>query len=324
MAFSAIVGHDRLKDFFLRAQRRSRTPPALVLCGPVGIGKRTLALEAARAFLCETGSGDACGACKACDRVARRMHPDFFLVEPAPASIKIEAVRDLVREVQSRPFEAKTRAFVIDDAHLMTEQAQNAFLKSLEEPPFTSRILLVTAEPDRLLPTIRSRCQTLRATALASEQVEAFLRARGVAAPEARLRAVVSAGSIGRALSFDTDGYMDARETALSAVETVAAAGASPFAAMAAADSLADNDDPLVALAALRSLLRDIAALHSGAAADTLVNCDLEGRLRPLTEGRLGPLAIALAEAAERTRLDVRGNTYKPLSFESLLDVIRA
>jgi hypothetical protein len=93
---------------------------------------------------------------------------------------------------------------------------------------------------------------------------------------------------------------------------------------MAAADSLADNDDPLVALAALRSLLRDIAALHAGAAADTLVNCDLEGRLRPLAEGRLGPLAIALAEAAERTRLDVRGNTYKPLSFESLLDVIRA
>jgi DNA polymerase-3 subunit delta' len=321
MTFSGIVGHDRLKDFFLRAQRRGRTPPALVLCGPVGIGKRTLALEAARALLCETKSGDACGACKACDRVARRMHPDFFLLEPAPASIKIEAVRDLVGEVQSRPFEAATRAFVIDDAHLMTEQAQNAFLKSLEEPPATSRILLVTAEPDRLLPTIRSRCQTLRASALTSEQVEAFLSERGVAADEARLRASVSAGSIGRALSFDTDGYMDARESALAAVE---AAGSSPFAAMAAADSLADNDAPLVALVAMRSLLRDVAALHAGAAADMLVNSDLEGRLRALAQGRLGAIAIALAEAAERTRLDVRGNTYKPLSFESLLDVMRA
>jgi DNA polymerase-3 subunit delta' len=90
------------------------------------VGKRTLALAVARALLCEANDGDACDACPACHRAARGLHPDMLLVEPDGLSIKIEQVRDAVREIAGRPFEGRARAFVFDEAHLLTEQAQNA------------------------------------------------------------------------------------------------------------------------------------------------------------------------------------------------------
>ncbi len=135
MSLAAVLGHDRIRGVLVRALRQGRFPNSLLFSGPEGVGKRTLALAAARALLCERGlEGDACGQCRACTRSGRGLHPDLTIVEPATAAIKIEQVRDAVREILVPPFEARARAFLIDDAHAMTEQAQNALLKSLEEP----------------------------------------------------------------------------------------------------------------------------------------------------------------------------------------------
>ena len=139
MAFADVLGHDRIRDLLGRALVAGRLPPALLFVGPRGVGKRTLALAVARALLCPDGAslGDACGKCPACHRTSKGLHPDLFLAEPegATLTLKIERVRELVREIDARPFEAAARAVLIDDAHTMTEQAQNALLKSLEEPP---------------------------------------------------------------------------------------------------------------------------------------------------------------------------------------------
>src|SRR4029079_9702884 len=168
MPFPSVIGHDRVKGLLARALGLGRLPPALLLSGPEGVGKRTLAIEAARGLLCENGRGEPCNACRTCDRTARMIRPDLSLVIPETATgflaretIKIEHIRDAVREVLGLPFEARARIVIIDDAHAMTERAMNALLKSLEEPPATSHLVLVTASPRALLPTIRSRCQTL-------------------------------------------------------------------------------------------------------------------------------------------------------------------
>src|SRR4030095_11642506 len=203
MAFAEVVGHDRVRDLLGRALSRDRLPPALLFAGPRGVGKRTLAMAVARALICPEGAarGDACARCPACHRTGRGLHPDLFVAEPEGATLKIKRIRELVREIDGLPFEAPARAFVIDDAHTMTEQAQNALLKSLEEPPASSHVFLVTPSPQTLLPTIRSRAQPVRLGPLPSVLLEATLVERLSLTPaEAHLRASVSAGSLGQAL----------------------------------------------------------------------------------------------------------------------------
>jgi len=307
MAFARILGHQRLRGLLSRAVGRRRLPPALLFSGPSGVGKKALALAVARALLCEVDDGDACDACAACGRAARGLHPDAILVEPDGASIKIEQVRDAVREIAGRPFEGRARAFVFDEAHLVTEQAQNALLKSLEEPPATSHVFLVTASPQALLPTIRSRCQMLRFSPLPQSLLETHLReAFGLSADEARLRAALSGGSLGVALAFESEAWRALREDLM--------------------------DDPVLALTALRSLLRDVAALRAGS--PVLLNADVAGRLEALARGPLGERAGEMARAVGETRDALegkitgtnlrRGPANALLAFDVLMDALGA
>ncbi|HET7745941.1 MAG TPA: DNA polymerase III subunit delta' [Vicinamibacteria bacterium] len=312
MAFDRILGHDRVRGLLARAVAGGRVPPALLFIGPDGVGKRTLALAVAQALLCESPEGgEACGRCSSCHRVGKGFHPDLTVIQPEKGSIKIEAVRDLVREIAMKPFEGRGRVFVIDDAHALTEQAQNALLKSLEEPPAGTHIVLVTSAPQLLLGTIRSRCQALRFGPLPLALLEQRLvEAAGLAPDEARLRAVVCAGSLGAALAFEGEGYRAARDRMMTVLE---ARGGDGLARLEAAEVLADSDDPLLVLVALRALLRDVAAARAGAAGRALLNADLEPRLFAVAAGPLGPRAVALAEAAEDSRFAMYDRNANPL-----------
>ena len=345
--FAEIVGHERIRDILGQAVRARRLPPALLLSGPDGVGKRTLALSVARGLLCEAGPGEPCGACSHCRRLGRsigslpalreeateatddpvrlnlRLHPDVVLVEPwrtaTRTEIKVAQVRDLVGEAMGHPFEARARVFVIDEAHAMNEQAANALLKSLEEPPATSHLILVTGAPQALLPTIRSRCQALRMGPLPGPTLEAHLRDRcGLGAAEAHLRAALAGGSLGAALAFESEDYRELREDLLAILES---AGRSAD-RLEAAERLAERDDAALALTALRSLLRDAAVLRLGAAKETLLNADVADRLLPLSKGPVGERAAEVAAAAARTRIALRGNANKLLVMDLLMDAL--
>jgi DNA polymerase-3 subunit delta' len=328
MPFPSVLGHDRVKGLLARALGQGRLPPALLLSGPDGVGKRTLALEAARGLLCDTGPGEPCNACRTCDRTARGIHPDLIVVEPETATgflaretIKIEHIRDAVREILGLPFEARARVVILDDAHAMTEQAMNALLKALEEPPATSHLILVTASPQALLPTIRSRCQTLRLGPLPSAVLETHLQERlGLPPAEARLRASLSGGSLGAAMAFEADGYRALRDDILAMLEK--ADGASAVHRLAWSERLADADDVMLALTALRSLLRDAAAARAGATAERMLNADVADRLIALGQGRLAARALDLADLTEETRTALRGNASRPMSMDVLVDAL--
>jgi DNA polymerase-3 subunit delta' len=352
-----VFGHDRVRAVLARALERDRLPPALLFDGPDGVGKKTLALAVAQAMLCEQApAAEPCGACRACARASAaarpeklaelrqeadrhpdedvwrnfRLHPDLVLAEgwwltrtgrPRSApEIRVDQVRDLVREIAGAPFEARRRVFVVDDAHTMNESAQNALLKSLEEPAPRSHVILVSSATSGLRPTIRSRCQRLRFGPLSRAAIAHKLEREGLPSAEAALKAALAGGSLGVAASPEADAELRQRDELVALLER--APSQDGIGRLEAAGVLEQAEDPALVLTTLRALLRDVAALRAGATADALVNPDLAPRLEALSRGPLGARAIRIAEEAHEAREALRSFASKPLTFDRLVDTL--
>ncbi|MCY4511147.1 MAG: DNA polymerase III subunit [Acidobacteria bacterium] len=232
MRLGAIRGHAAVRRLLARAVARDRLPPSLVLSGPDGVGKRQVAVGLAELLNCEAvrdaGAGvpESCGACPPCRRIARGVHADVLAVAPGDTgTIKVDAVRGVVEQAAYRPFEGRRRVVIVDDADRLVAEAQNALLKTLEEPPPASVFLLVTHRPHLLLPTVRSRCPELRFGSLAPDEVvDVLVGECGVAPPAAPAVAAAADGSVARALEAGSDEYLQAREPAAAALRALAAA----------------------------------------------------------------------------------------------------
>ena len=210
----------KLEDFvgnqlIVQLMKNGHLPPACLFAGLDGIGKKTLALGLAALTNCKDSSlQDLCGKCSSCLKAASGQHPDIRLIEPQKGSLKIEIMREFNREVQYRPFEGRLRFFIIDQAETMTEEAANSILKTIEEPPDSSRIILVSAFPHQLLATIRSRCQVFRFFPLSQREIQDYLKSNG-SAENLELTAAFSEGSIGRAQKLDLEETLKDRDRML-------------------------------------------------------------------------------------------------------------
>ena len=286
--------------------RQGRVPGALLFAGEEGLGKKAFALELARALNCRDRRGvEGCGVCPACVRIGKFKYPaaddkdeykkiiwsehrDVGLVLPYNRNVYIQAVRELERESNFRPAEGNARIFIIENAESLTDASANALLKTLEEASPTTHIILITSRPSGLLPTIRSRCQTVRFAPLSAEELESFLVNNGKrAGEEARLAAQLASGRPGVALGLNLDTYRERREAMLGVVEALASGGGDRVRLLRAAEELGDaknKDEYEPRLDALEILMRDLwlLALGSGGA---LVNQDLRERLALLASG---------------------------------------
>lgn len=204
--FADVRGQDRTRAFLQTAVANEHLAHALLFAGPDGIGKRSIALALAAWMSCEErdGADDACGECPSCRQIPVGTHPDLMVVSLAAGKkeIGVDRARDLKRFTQLRPMRAASKVVIVDDAHLLTVAAQNALLKTLEEPPNRSLIILVASTPDALLTTVRSRCQRVQFVPLAEATVVELLVAQGIAEADAALLASLAEGSVGRALSL--------------------------------------------------------------------------------------------------------------------------
>jgi DNA polymerase-3 subunit delta' len=237
--FNRLVGNDNVKHTLKRLIENDRVPNSFLFAGPEGVGKRQFALELARSFICkEPSDREGCGVCTVCLRVSEFVipepaektkdefkrvffggHSDVGKVVPYKRTILVDAIRDLERHANFLPYEARSRFFIIAEADRMNDEAANALLKTLEEPAPTTHIFLVTARPDSLLPTVRSRCQTLRFAPVAVDAIEKHLiTERAFTTDEARLAARLSRGSVGRAVSIDIAKLRMARERMLAVI----------------------------------------------------------------------------------------------------------
>jgi len=318
MPFAGVVGHSRPLGLLAGSIARGTLPPSLLFTGPEGVGKRLAAQAVAEALNCLSPQGrDACGSCAACRRIGRGSHPDVLAIEPPEVgATKIEVVRPAIAAAAYRPFEGRCRVVIVNDADRLTEDAANALLKSLEEPPAGTVFILVTARPEVLPPTIRSRCSQLRFGRLSAGDVARFLIERhGMEAEEAHAVAAVADGSPGRALEAGTRAYKDGRAAALSTLRAVSAA-ASPKARLQAAaglmagkpSSAGERDELATRITMLASLLRDVALVAYGGRGDQLANADLAADLATLGSSFDGRRASRAFGAADRALAALRRN----------------
>jgi DNA polymerase-3 subunit delta' len=329
--FDALVGQQATVQALQRAIERNRLAHALLLFGSPGVGKATCAGILAQALNCPVrGPHDACGNCPSCRKIARGLHPDLLWVEPMQTGkILLRQIvprpdekppsqnEPIVTWVGFRPYEGRRRVVVIDDAHAMNPQAQNALLKTLEEPPPSSILVLVTPTPGSLLSTIRSRCQTLRlqplGTTLMREHLEGAL---GMEPEEARLRVALAPGSLGRAISLDLDDYAALRDVAEAAVEGAHDGGA---ALLAGAEALLGAgagerkvEQAASAMAAVRDVLRDLLVLAGGGNPKLVINVDRMndwgGWASKLAPGAIVAALGAVQQADDRLRSPLQPN----------------
>ncbi len=205
MSWNKVRGHDALVEGFRRAAARGRLAHAYLFTGPAGVGKRLFAVELAKALLCDNaaeGSLQACDRCPSCVQVEAGTHPDFFTAVRPPEALEfpIELMRQLCQSFALKSARGRGKVVLIDDADDLNEEAANCFLKTLEEPPPRSVLILIGSTPDRQLQTIVSRCQVIRFAPLSAELVDELLQAQGIDDAALRARLVrLSAGSPGLA-----------------------------------------------------------------------------------------------------------------------------
>ncbi|HEX8282259.1 MAG TPA: DNA polymerase III subunit delta' [Pyrinomonadaceae bacterium] len=337
--FDTLVGNERAKETLRRMLGQGRVPGALLFAGDEGLGKKHFAFELARALNCRTPRGaEACGVCPVCARVGRVQypasdereehkkvawseHPDVGVVVPYNRNILVDAVRDLERESNFRPVEGSARVFLIEHAESMNESASNALLKTLEEPPPTTHIVLVTSRPSALLQTIRSRCQTVRFAPLAAPELESYLVNNGRrAGEEARLAAQLASGRPGVALGLNLDTYRARRDAMFGVVEALASGG-DRVRLLRAAEELGDaknKEEYEPRLDALEILVRDLWLLALGGDGGRLVNGDLRERLARLAEGVPPPRAARWLTRIEELRGRLAVNVNRRAATDAL------
>ncbi|MFP5261955.1 MAG: DNA polymerase III subunit delta' [Blastocatellia bacterium] len=323
MPFSSLVGNERIKKLLRRAVSEGRVGQGLIFSGQRGVGKHQFALALAQAVNCTAPrGGDACGECLSCRKVASREHPDVHTISPDGQFIKIGQMREMSQEAQYRPYEGRRRVYIIDDAERLREEAANSILKTLEEPPASSLILLVTAKPYALLETIRSRCQMLSFAPLTPDELEAYLKAnfkRPI--EETRMLARLARGSIGRTLEIDLGVYREKRAMMLELIEAATVAR-DTVKLLGAAEHLGrklEKDEFEDHLDVLMVLLADLFHLKLGEPAGSLTNSDVAPRLERTAESMTLEQIADWAGRVEEVLRSLARNVNRQLAMEAML-----
>jgi DNA polymerase-3 subunit delta' len=257
----------------------------------------------------------ACGVCAVCTRIARGAHPDVMTIEPGDTgSIKIEQVRAAIDRAVFRPFEGRRRVTIIEQADALVPAAQNALLKTLEEPLPASVFILVTSRPDSLLPTVRSRCAHLRFGRLHVAEVAVVLeRSEGYSHADALTAAAASNGSVRRALDLEADEFADARADAEDLLQVAgrdARTRLERAKAMLKGGGAAPEERAHLSLRldAMGSVLRDVALLASGADDRLVANIDRRKALDALAPSLRADKITQAFDAVARAQAAVDQN----------------
>ena len=216
MSFHEIKGQDRAIKILKQAIVNNHLAQTYLFYGPDGVGKKKTAIAFAKALNCLTYENDACGICIPCRKIEQAIHPDVTLLQQDKGDIKIGAIREIINGMIYRPLEAKKRVVIVDEADKCNISASNAFLKTLEEPPVDTIIILISSSPDTLPQTVLSRCHKISFSHIPMHIVADILMNRnGLTQSEAGHVACLADGSIGKAIALSSTDVKQIREDIL-------------------------------------------------------------------------------------------------------------
>jgi DNA polymerase-3 subunit delta' len=204
MKFTDLIGQEHAVKLIKQSMSKNRLAHAYLFAGPDGVGKKTCAQIFARTLNCLEGGNEPCNSCISC---TKEFHPDIHLIKPKGTSLRIEQMRELQNNVVYKPYEGKWKVYILEDADKLTEAAANSLLKTLEEPPPVTVFILITSQVEKILPTIRSRCQQINFRPIGQEKISAFLKEHYPQMEEEKrdLAASLAEGSPGRACTLLED-----------------------------------------------------------------------------------------------------------------------
>ncbi|OGW35741.1 MAG: DNA polymerase III subunit delta' [Nitrospirae bacterium GWD2_44_7] len=272
MAFKDIIGQKKAVNILLGTMARNRIPSAYLFAGESGIGKKFTAINLAKTLNCQKPKTpiDCCDECPSCKKIASQTHPDFLMAAPEKGEIRVNEIRMIEEAISLAPYEGKRKVVIVDDAETMNPSAANAFLKTLEEPPPQSIIILISASPDSLPETIRSRCSRINFSPLAPEQCKEVIR--GIDNQDAELTdsqlSTLSRLSMGRPGLVISSDLMEERDWFFNLFGEMSGGRNK--------DTWADKEEMELWFNKAFMLLRDIAVLKITGKSDMLINTDLK------------------------------------------------
>lgn len=225
MRFADIIGQEDIKEHLQSALRKKKISHAYIISGEEGSGKLMLAEALAQTMLCEEGGEDACGHCRHCRQTQSHNQPDIiYLTHEKPATISVDDIRNQINgDIFIRPYNSPYKIYIVDEAEKMNEQAQNALLKTMEEPPDYALILLLTTNASSFLPTIRSRCILLETRPVPDALVRRELMRRyEIPDYQADMSVAFAQGNMGRAIALGrSDQFAERKDRVLSLLRRI-------------------------------------------------------------------------------------------------------
>jgi DNA polymerase-3 subunit delta' len=322
MSFKDILGHQRPITLLQRAIRNEKVVNSYLFLGNEGIGKKAVALQFAKALNCLEGEaerGDACDHCASCKKIDSALHPDVSVIEPEGQYIKVDQVRQMQRQLAYKPYEGKRRVCILTAADRMAPHIPNTLLKTLEEPPLHTVIILLANNSKFILPTILSRCQSIRFNPLPINMVSKWLMEdKSFNNTEAHLLASLSEGSPGKALEIQEEIRQIPREELLK--DWVGLKSLSFEKIGSWVDSLpSQRENLLLMLEVAKTLLRDLVMVKILKNGQKLIHSDLLKEMEPMATNWSLSSLLKRMEILHQTTLAIRANANTNLALEAMM-----
>ena len=326
VGFNNVIGHEEIIRHLQNAIKTGKISHSYIFAGEPGSGKRLLAGIYAMTLQCEAGGENACGKCESCKRAIGKNHPDIIMVKhEKPNTISIDEIREqVVNDVDIKPYSSPHKIYIIPDAEIMTPQAQNALLKTIEEPPEYAVIMLLTSNIDGLLPTIRSRCVRLDLKVVDDGLVKKYLMEHlHIPDYQAEIDASFAHGSIGKAKEAATSQeFADITQKALKILKY--ADSMELYELTEAIKNLSSEKQKInYYLYIFQFWFRDVLMFKATREIDNLVFKQEINYIREQASQRSYENLEKILEALDKTKVRLRANVNTELALELLFLTIR-